>query len=246
MSKGFIKISRSLFENHLWTEEREYSRAEAWIDLIQMARFEAKQEIIQNKVIEVQRGELTASRRFLENRWSWGSSKVSNYLKMLSKLGMINQRTNQGQTIISLVKYSDYNDTQTTNKPQNEPRANHEQTTSKPNIKNIRSKESKEKKREEIKTPPSFIEFQNYALSKLQDVDLEKLKFKYEAWIENGWKTGKGNKIQNWKTTLLQTLPYLKKEKSSAKKEKEGLAEQAIKSTQSALEKLNQTYGADN
>lgn len=71
MSKiGYIKIQRKMFDNFLWNETRVFSRAEAWIDLIQSARFEATQEVIQNKVVEVQRGELPISRRYLEKRWN--------------------------------------------------------------------------------------------------------------------------------------------------------------------------------
>ena len=53
-SEGFIPISRKLFNNFLWEEKREFSRAEAWIDLLQLARFEANstKEIINGRVIE--------------------------------------------------------------------------------------------------------------------------------------------------------------------------------------------------
>src|SRR6202008_1352454 len=71
---------------------------------------------------------------------------------------------------------------------------------------------------------PALEDFIFYAKQKMSVDDfisIEKaLILKYESWIENNWKTGKGDKIKNWKTTLLNTIPYLGKEKSSAKKEK--------------------------
>ncbi|MEE3723956.1 hypothetical protein V2H21_01060 [Riemerella anatipestifer] len=130
--KGFIRLSRGYFEDFLWNEARVYSRAEAWLDLIQMARFEASTEIINGKVIELQRGEIPVSRRFLELRWNWGSTKVSNFLNTLTKSGRINQQQPKGQTVIKLVKYDVYNNTQTTDEPQNKPPTNHRQTTNKP------------------------------------------------------------------------------------------------------------------
>ena len=147
--KGFIAIQRKMFDNFLWNETRVFSRAEAWIDLIQSARFEATQEVIQNKVVEVQRGELPASRRYLEKRWNWGSSKVGGFITNLEELGMLNQRQTKGQTMLSLCKYNDYQDIQTKDISESEPSANHrrttseptmnhERTTSKPNINNIR------------------------------------------------------------------------------------------------------------
>lgn len=58
---------------------------------------------------------------------------------------------------------------------------------------------------------PSFDEFKSYSLSKTDNVDLEKLKLKYEAWKANGWKDGHDKQIKNWKSKILNTLPYLKK-----------------------------------
>lgn len=63
-SKGFIKLNRGFFDNFLWNEAREYSKAEAWIDLIQSARFEASTEIINGKVIELQKGEIPEAEDF--------------------------------------------------------------------------------------------------------------------------------------------------------------------------------------
>lgn len=36
---------------------------------------------------------------------------------------------------------------------------------------------------------------------------------KFLAWSDNDWKTGNGRKIKNWKSTLSNTLPYLKAER---------------------------------
>lgn len=141
--QGFIKVSRRFFKNILWKEPRTYSRAEAWLDLIYSARFEASKEIVNNRVIEVRRGELIASRRFLENRWKWGSSKVVNFLNFLKSEGMINHRQTSGQTIITLCKYELYNDTQTNGFQENKPPINHRQTTDKPPTN--QNKESKER-----------------------------------------------------------------------------------------------------
>lgn len=126
--QGFIKLNRGFFDNFLWNEARTYSKAEAWLDLIQMARFEASTEIIGGKVIELQRGEIPASRRFLELRWNWGSTKVSNFLKMLTDFKMIKQALKCGQTTILLLNFGTYNDMQTIGKPP----TNHRQTTDKP------------------------------------------------------------------------------------------------------------------
>jgi len=56
---------------------------------------------------------------------------------------------------------------------------------------------------------PSFDDFKKYALEKKSNVNIQELKFKYDSWVENGWKDGNDNKIKNWKSKLLNTLPHL-------------------------------------
>lgn len=146
-NQGYIKLSRKFFENALWKEPRQYSRSEAWIDLIQMARFEDSNLILNNRVIEVRRGEIAASRRFFEIRWLWGSTKVSNFLDYLKKNGMINQRQTNGQTIITLCNYDIYNMEQTGDDDENKPPTNQRQTSDKPPTnQNKECKECKEGK----------------------------------------------------------------------------------------------------
>lgn len=64
----------------------------------------------------------------------------------------------------------------------------------------------KKKKKEYI---PEFSEFKDYAISNQFNTDIKRLEFKYKSWIEAGWIDGNGNKITNWKSKLLNTLPYL-------------------------------------
>ena len=60
---------------------------------------------------------------------------------------------------------------------------------------------------------PNKKEFLEFAKSKIENIDLEDVGLKYEAWKSSDWHTGgeKPRKIKNWKTTLLNTLPHLKK-----------------------------------
>lgn len=83
-------------------------------------------------------------------------------------------------------------------------------------------KNARVKKYDEVSPSiPLWGEFRDYAFEKKPDVSSEALNLKYQAWVENEWKDGNGKKIKNWKTKLLNTLPYLK-EKSSTKKENAG------------------------
>jgi hypothetical protein len=66
----------------------------------------------------------------------------------------------------------------------------------------------------DINTIPSCEEFIAYALSKEPHADSNELRLKYESWKVNDWCTnvkGKNKKILNWKSTILNTLPYIRK-----------------------------------
>lgn len=61
---------------------------------------------------------------------------------------------------------------------------------------------------------PSCEEFIAYAVSKEPTADKNELRLKYESWKVNDWCTnikGKNKKILNWKSTILNTLPYIRK-----------------------------------
>jgi hypothetical protein len=65
-------------------------------------------------------------------------------------------------------------------------------------------------------TIPSCEEFIAYAVSNVSDINTEEVRLKYESWKVNKWCTnvkGKEKPIKNWKSTLLNTLPYLSRTK---------------------------------
>lgn len=129
LNDGFIPISRKLFDNFLWKEKREFSRAEAWLDLIQLARFEANptKEVINGQVVEYGLGERPLSLRLLADRWQWSKNRVDKFLDLLVSERMIIKRTAFGtakgtadgtgkgtekrtrQTVISICNYASYN-----------------------------------------------------------------------------------------------------------------------------------------
>lgn len=97
----------------MWKVAREFSECEAWLDLIQSARFEATDkaysELIGGREISYTRGQYPASISFLMKRWQWSEKKVRYFLAKLKKRGMITTCNKQGMTVITLCKYDEYN-----------------------------------------------------------------------------------------------------------------------------------------
>lgn len=113
MEEGFLRLSRRFFSNEMWKVAREFSECEAWLDLIQSARFdatgEAYSELIGGREISYSRGQYPASISFLMKRWQWSEKKVRYFLSKLKKKGMITTSNRQGMTVITLCNYNEYN-----------------------------------------------------------------------------------------------------------------------------------------
>lgn len=111
MENGYIRLSRRFFSNIMWNEARTFSGCEAWLDLIQSARFDAtpRKVSIGGREVSYSRGQYPASIRFLSRRWKWSEKKVRSFLQHLKKEGMITIECTQGMNIITLCNYDEYN-----------------------------------------------------------------------------------------------------------------------------------------
>lgn len=89
---GFITLSRKVFSEHspYWCEFREFSKFEAWLDIIQSAAYADHERVIRGRKVLIPRGSLVASERFLLRRWGWKSvGKVRRFLVALVNDGRI-------------------------------------------------------------------------------------------------------------------------------------------------------------
>lgn len=121
-------LSRKFFSNKIWEAARTFSECEAWLDLIQSARFEAtdKVECIGGREITYGRGQYPASIRFLSKKWSWSERAVRTFLSKLIKEKMITTDNSQGMNVITLCKYNEYNSSGTANDTVNDTSINQE------------------------------------------------------------------------------------------------------------------------
>ena len=109
-SEGFIKLGRRFFRGELWSEERPYSRAEAWLDLVMQARFDT--ERVTRRVggvsLVVGRGELAFSLRFLARRWQWSVHRVRRFLDYLAHRGMVETGTGSQGQLMRIAGFEQY------------------------------------------------------------------------------------------------------------------------------------------
>lgn len=123
MKHGHIKISRKMFDGHdeLWSEPREFSKAEAWLDLLQVAAYLPRDfSTAQHGTDKLARGEFVASLRFLAVRWKWSKNRVAGFLRLLVKLNRLaGQRAGQHGTIYRIENYDTYQSNNSTARTRN-------------------------------------------------------------------------------------------------------------------------------
>lgn len=114
MEKGFLILPRNYFESFAWQQTREYSEAEAWLDIIRSARYDSEPctAIINEKSVTWTRGEWPVSLRFLANRWQWSIRRVRTFMTRLCRLGLVTLTSNTVNTIVQVVDYDKYCGTQ--------------------------------------------------------------------------------------------------------------------------------------
>ena len=111
MEEGYIKLNRKFFKNKIWQTDRAFSEGEAWLDLIQLARFDTSEISSRIGVHEVTwgRGQYPASNRFLMKKWGRSEQWVRTFLSKLKKDKMISVDSSQGINVITLLNYDRYN-----------------------------------------------------------------------------------------------------------------------------------------
>jgi hypothetical protein len=213
---GWIKIHRSILNHWLYTENRKFSKFEAWQDLLLNVNYTDCKTIIKGKLYDVKRGQSILSLDSWAKRWSWDKSSVRRFFNLLEKDKMILVKSDNITTHLTICKYEDY---------QQKENANETLTKRKRNTDEIQTtpiEESKEYKEEkESNNIPDFDTFLNHALSKEPNIDEVELKKKYDAWANNDWHDGNGKKIIIWKTKLNSTIPYISKKQSKKEVDKQ-------------------------
>lgn len=113
MNQGYVGLFRKFFDHEFWKERRKYSKAEAWIDLMQSARYGEGPETLFDKrgsyILEY--GDVYISLRYLGERWQWSKNKVQGFLNYLEKRGSILvKKRDSHRTIIHIINLKTYKD----------------------------------------------------------------------------------------------------------------------------------------
>lgn len=130
-NKGWISLYRSIQDHWLW-QEKPFSKAQAWLDLLLSANHQDKKIALGNELILVRRGSFITSELKLMGRWGWGKEKTRKFLKLLQDDGMIVKISDHKKTTINIVNYNDYQQSLDCKQTVNRLQTDHEQTETRP------------------------------------------------------------------------------------------------------------------
>lgn len=104
---GTVNVSRDLWDDPTF-KDSEMSQREAWVWMIADAAWKPHTRRFGPHEIDLQRGQLAASTRYMAKAWMWSEARVRRYLDVLENRRMIHRQTDAGVTVVTICKYDTY------------------------------------------------------------------------------------------------------------------------------------------
>ena len=102
---GWVILSRKIQDNWIWENP---DMLKAWLDLIFLMNFKDRKLIIDGQLKVIKRGQYFTSIRNLASRWEWSKDRVERFLKLLESDEMITRSRTPSGTLLTLIKYEDF------------------------------------------------------------------------------------------------------------------------------------------
>ena len=190
---SYIKLDRKITE---WEWFTDGNMLKLWIYLLTNAQY--KETYF--KGIKIERGQVVVGRKKLAEKLDLSEQQVRTFLKRLEINQQITIKPTNKYSLITIVKYSEYQDSDDDDNQQQHTILTNEQPTNNQQITTIQ--EYKEYKKEKNKyivfKKPTLEEVQSYCLERNNNVDAQRFIDYYTA---NGWKVGR-NPMKDWKATV--------------------------------------------
>lgn len=104
---GFYLMHRGWQDNPIFKPEP-FTEREAWEWIIANAAWKACRVRIKSIMVDVERGQLAASLRYMAEKWQWLEPRVRRFLGRLEKEGMIGCVADAGVNVVTVCNYDEY------------------------------------------------------------------------------------------------------------------------------------------
>jgi hypothetical protein len=199
---GWICIYRKMQDCWVW-DDKPYSYGQAWVDLLLLVNHREKKVMFDGKLITVSKGQRITSIRQLADSWGWSRTKVTNFLNLLESDKMIERKSDNKKTLITVVNYEVYQYLGDTEKPQKSRRSDTEKpqestNNNDNNDNNIKDTLVGEKEPRKNFIPPTEEEVESYCSERGNGITGQQF---CNFYASKGWMVGK-NKMKAWKAAV--------------------------------------------
>lgn len=105
--RGTFCLDRGWFDHPAFKAEPCTER-EAWAWLIAEAAYRPRRRRVGSFEVQLARGQVAASLRFMAGKWQWSEARVRRFLTRLKTDAMIDAATDAGMTVITICNYDRY------------------------------------------------------------------------------------------------------------------------------------------
>jgi hypothetical protein len=191
---GWIKLHRSIKEHWLYTEDRVFSKFEAWNDILLSVNFADAKQVIKGKIYNIKRGESTMSLETWAKRWNWDKSKVRRFLTLLQSDGMIVLVSDNITTHLTVCNYASYQDEGNASETPMKRKRNTNEIQTTP----IKEEQEQQEQKEGKFIKPTIEDVKTY----MKELGMNDISERWMSHYEsNGWLVGK-NKMKDWKASV--------------------------------------------
>lgn len=240
--KNYFLMQRGWQDNDFFSDA-EYSERDAWIYLIGEAAFEDRKYRIKSMTIDLKRGQLTASIRYLSTVFKWSKGRTERFIKELKNWDMIRVENGTAQNVLTICNYNKFQGVpknygtdvgQQRGKGWDSDGVTLRDKTN--TVNTLKTVNTKRKRGAKKFAQPTLDQIHEYFVS--IGVSNKSFAEKFQDhYIGNGWKVGK-NPMKDWKATCRQ---WKRREgefstparQTQAPPEKKNIFEQALNHTNS-------------
>ena len=198
--EGWIKYHRKSVNNALYFSEK-FNKWHAWIDLLTLASHKRNIVYINNKKIVLQEGQLCYSQLTLSKRWKWCERSVHSFLEFLQQEGMINFKSTNTTTVITIMNWNIYQHiSEQTSEQTSEQKTQQVQNCMSTNKNDKNVKNEKNNNSVTSYCIPGIDEAVIYFTENGYREDIARKAYRY--YEANNWHDKNGKQIINWKQKM--------------------------------------------
>lgn len=105
--RGVFAVDRGIFDHPVLSGEK-YTKVQAFMWLVAEAAWKAHRRAVGAAIVDLRRGQVACSLRFMAQKWGWEEPRVRRFLGRLKTDAMIDAATDAGVTVITICNYDSY------------------------------------------------------------------------------------------------------------------------------------------